>query len=166
MKHIAALLLLVAGVIYLATHKSPVEKLMVPVTGYTEAQTGSRFVQIDPAILPVTPHYLAVPGVNTIVYFHDKNCHACVQLDQNLVDFLRQRPDVAVRKVSMTVEGDAYYQAIRDFKWKVWMAPAILIFDRQGKLIAADNGTDFAGGELLDDWMEKEAKKEANAAHR
>jgi hypothetical protein len=164
MKHLAALLLLLAGAVLFATHKSPLEKLMVPVSGYTEAQAGNRFVELDPAILPVTPHYLAVPGVNTIVYFHDKNCHACVQMDQNLADFLRLRPDVAVRKVSMTPEGDAYYKAIRDFKWKVWMAPGILIFDKKGKLVAADDGTDFSGGELLDRWMEQEAKKAANAA--
>lgn len=164
MKHLLALLLLVAGIVYFATYKSAVDKLMVPVTGYTEAQTGNRFVELDRALLPVTPHYLAVPGVTTIVYFHDKNCAACLQMDVNLADFLRQRPDVAVRKVSMTVEGDAYYQAIRDFKWKVWMAPAILIFDKKGKLLAADDGTDFSGGELLDAWMEKEAKKAVHAA--
>lgn len=164
MRHLLVLLLLVVGIVYFATHKSDVDKLMVPVTGYTEAQTGNRFVQVDESLLPVTPHYLAVPGVTTIVYFHDKNCGACIQMDRNLVDFLRMRPDVAVRKVSMTVEGDAYYKAIRDFKWKVYMSPGILIFDKKGKLIAADEGTDFSGGALLDEWMEKEAKKAANAA--
>jgi hypothetical protein len=85
-------------------------------------------------------------------------------MDLNLVDFLRLRPDVAVRKVSMTAQGDAYYKAIRDFKWKIWMSPGIFIFDKKGKLIAADEGTDFSGGELLDEWMEKEARKAANAA--
>ena len=166
MKHLLALLLLVAGAVYFATHKSEVDKLMVPVTGYAEAQTGNRFVEVDQALLPVTPHYLAVRGVATIVYFHDNNCAGCVTMDQNLADFLRLRPDVAVRKVSMTVEGDAYYKAIRDFQWKVWMSPGILVFDKKGKLIAADDGTDFSGTELLEEWMEKEAKKAANAASR
>lgn len=166
MKHLLVLLMLVAGAVYFATHKSDVDKLMVPVTGYTEAQTGNRFVEIDPALLPVTPHYLAVRGVSTVVYFHDKDCGGCVTMDQNLADFLRLRPDVAVRKVSITAQGDAYYKAIRDFQWKVWASPGILVFDKKGKLIAADDGTDFSGTELLEEWMEKEAKKAANAASR
>jgi hypothetical protein len=161
MKHYLVVLALFGGALYFATMKSPLEQLMIPVTGAAAAQGGSRFAVIDPALLPVTPAYLAVPGVTTIVYFHDKTCANCIKMDVDVDDFLRLRPDVAVRKVSITVEGDAYYKAIRDFKWKVYMAPSFIIFDKHGKMIAADQATDDAGSELLTAWMVKEAEKAA-----
>lgn len=161
MKHFLVVLALACGAVFFAMKKSPVEKLMIPVTGAAAAKGGSRFALIDPKVLPVTPAYLAVPGVTTIVYFHDKNCVNCIKMDRDVDDFLRLRPDVAVRKVSITVEGDAYYKAIRDFKWKVYLSPSFIIFDKHGKMIAADEATDDSGSELLTEWMVKEAEKAA-----
>lgn len=164
MKHFLVMLILAGGALFFATKKSPVEKLMIPVTGPAAASGGSKFAVIDPAVLPVTPSFLAVPGVTTIVYFHDKNCVNCIKMDVDVDDFLRLRPDVAVRKVSIAVEGDAYYKAIRDFQWKVYLSPSFVIFDKNGKMIAADEGTDDAGSELLTEWMVKEAEKAAGMA--
>jgi len=164
-RHVVVFLLLAVAIAWLVTRASKVEELMIPVALYSAEQSGSRFVEIDRALLPVTPGYLSVPGVTTIVYFHDDTCHACVKMDRDLADFLRIRPDVAVRKVSMRVNGDAYHTTIRDFKWKVYVAPSILIFDKKGKLVAADEGTDVAGSDLLDEWMSKEAEKAAVASH-
>ena len=159
MKHWLIVLALLGATLFLATRQSAVERLMVPVTGAAAARGGSQFVQIDPGLLPVTPSYLAEPGTHTIVYFHDKTCENCAKMDQDIEDFLKLRPDVAVRKVSISVEGDAYYKAIRDFQWKVYMSPSFVIFDRKGKLMAADEALDDSGSELLHEWMVKEADK-------
>lgn len=164
MKHWIAFGLLGAAIVFFATRKSDVDKLMVPVASYDASRTGVRFVEVERALLPVTPHYLAMPGVTTVVYFHDKNCRSCIVADGNVEHFTRLRPDVAVRKVSIAVEGDAYHSAIRDYQWKVYMSPSFIVFDKHGKMLAADDGTDTAGTELFEAWMEKEADKANRSA--
>jgi len=163
LKHIFVFVLLALGILYLATKKSDLDILMIPVTGYTEAQTGNRFVEVDPGKLPISPKELAEYGVVTVVYFHDDTCPGCRRLDSELDDFLHVRPDVAVRKVHLSLNGDAYYDAIKNYKWKIYMAPCILIFGKNGKLIAADDRTDSSGQELLEEWIAKELQKAANS---
>jgi hypothetical protein len=162
LKHIIVLVLVAAGILYLATRKSSLEILMTPEQQYTAQQTGNRFVNVDPALLPVSPAHFAVPGVITVVYFHDDNCPGCHRLDQELDDFLRVRPDVAVRKIAMALNGDAYYDAIKNYRWRIYTAPCILIFGKDGKLIAADERTDSTGQDLLEEWISKELEKAAN----
>lgn len=164
MKHWLVVLALLGGALFLATRESAIERLMVPVTGAAAARGGSKFVAVDPLLLPVKPGFLAEPGTATIVYFHDKTCENCAKMDQDIDDFLKLRPDVAVRKVSISVEGDAYYKAIRDFQWKVYMSPSFIIFDRKGKMMAADEALDDSGSELLHEWMVKEADQAARSA--
>ena len=162
MKHVFVFVLLAVGIAYLAIRKSDLDILMIPVTGYTEEQTGNRFVEVDPVKLPISPRDLAEYGVVTVVYFHDDTCHGCRTLDRELEDFLRVRPDVAVRKVRLSLNGDAYYDAIKNYRWKIYMAPCVLIFGKNGKLIAADDRTDSSGQELLEEWISKELKKAAS----
>lgn len=161
MKHILVFVMLALGIGYLALRKSDLDTLMIHTANYTESQTGNRFVDVDPAAFPVTPKYLAESGVITVVYFHDETCHGCAMLDRQLKDFLPLRPDVAVRKVHISVGKDAYSEAIRNYRWKIYMAPCVLIFGKNGKLIAADKGTDGAGQELLEEWIAEELQKAA-----
>lgn len=158
MKHIIVFGLIAASILFFATRKSDLDKLLVPVTVYSEEQVGNRFVE-PPTTLPTTPSSVAEYGVFTIVYFHDDQCPGCMKLDKDLVDFSQVRPDVAIRKVRMRVDGDAYWTAIRDYQWKIYASPCILIFGTNGKLIAADIGTDYDGTELLYKWMKKELEK-------
>jgi hypothetical protein len=164
MRHVLVFAAFAAAIAFFATRKSDVDRLMVPVKVYSAQQVGNQFVNLDPRVLPVTPQFLAVRGVTTIVYFHDKTCANCIKMDQDIDDLLRLRPDVAVRKVSISVEGDAYYKAIRDFQWKVYMSPSVIIFDPQRKLVAADEGTDDTASELLYAWMRKESEQAAAGA--
>jgi len=150
MRHIVVLLIVALGIYLLATRKSDLDILMAPVANYAEAQVGNRFVEVDRDKLPITPKDLAESGVVTVVYFHDDTCYGCGRLDRDLNDFLRVRPDVAVRKVRMSLNGDAYYQAIKDYQWKIYTAPCILIFGKDGKLIAADERTNSTGQDLLE----------------
>jgi len=85
-------------------------------------------------------------------------------MDRDIAEFLMFRPDVAVRTVNIQVERGAYYQAIHDFKWKVYVSPSVIIFDQKGKMVEADEGTDISGSELLRKWMVKEADKAATRA--
>ncbi|MBI3283636.1 MAG: hypothetical protein HYZ65_02115 [Burkholderiales bacterium] len=162
MKHVLVFIALGLAVCFLAIKKSDLDILMIPVTSYTEAQTGNRFVDANPDQLPTTPKQLAEPGVLTVVYFHDENCSGCHQLDQNIADFLRVRPDVAIRKVHISPGNNGYSKAIRDYRWKIYMAPCILIFGKDGKLIAADEKTNAAGQDLLEEWIFKELQQAAN----
>jgi len=162
MKHVVIFILIAISIYFLAIRKSDLDKLLVPITTYTEAQTGNRYVDIDPAKLPITPHELAELGVITIVYFHDNECHGCQQMDRDLTDFLRIRPDVAIRKIAMSPGNDGYTEAIRDYQWRVYTAPCILIFGPNRKLIAGDDGVDGRGFDLLEDWMRAELTKAAN----
>jgi hypothetical protein len=94
-----------------------------------------------------------------VVYFHDKICPGCAQLDQNLSSFLKIRPDVAVRKIAISVGSDAYSDAIYAYQWRIYMTPCILIFDPNQKLIAADDKTDSTGQDLLEEWIWREQNK-------
>ena len=162
MKHIVVFIVIASSIYFLAIRKSDLDKLMIPATGYSETQVGNRFVDIEPSRLPITPYELVEPGVTTVVYFHDAQCHGCRQLDRNLTDFLRVRPDVAVRKVSISPGKDGYSEAIRNFRSRIYMTPFILIFSSNGKLIAGDDRTDGKGYDLLEKWMVAELKRAAN----
>lgn len=164
MKHLLILAFIAIAITALLTHKSPLDRLMEPVAHYTAVQTGNRF--IDPATLrlPVEPRQLAERGVTTVVYFHYDQCPGCASLDRNLDDFLKLRPDVAVRKIAIKPGQDAFSEAIRDYRWRIYMTPCILIFDGRGKLIAADDRTDGSGQELLERWIEEEFKKRGDKA--
>lgn len=159
MRHIAVFLVLALSIYFLAVKKSDLEILMVPATDYSQEHVGNRFVDVDPRRFPMTPAGLAERGVITVVYFHDDTCPGCLKLDRDLEDFLRVRPDVAVRKVRMSLDGDAYYQTIRNYQWPVYMAPCILLFGKNGKLIAADKKTNSDGQDLLEEWIYEELRR-------
>lgn len=161
MKHVIVFVLLVLGIFLLATRKSNLDVLMTPVARHAEVQAGDRFVEVAPSRFPITPKELAEPGMITIVYFHDETCPGCIKLDRDLADFRQVRPDVAVRKVRITLNGDAYYEAIKNYQWEIYAAPFILIFGKDGKLIAADEKTNFAGQDLLEEWIGEELSKAA-----
>lgn len=160
MKHVLVFILIALGIYYLAIRKTDLDALMVPVANYTEAQVGNRFVEMEPERLPIQPWQLAEPGVNTVVYFHDEKCPSCRVLDGNLADFLRARPDVSVRKVRVGPEEKDYAKANVDYQWRIFMSPCILIFNKDGKLVAADDRTETTGQKLLYQWINAELRKD------
>jgi hypothetical protein len=162
LKHVLVFVALGLAIFFLAIKKSDIDVLMVPITNDTEAQAGNRFIDVEPDLLPITPKFLAEVGVITVVYFYDKNCSGCINLDQNIADFLVVRPDVAVRKVSINPGKNGYSGAIRDYQWKIYATPCILIFDKNRQLIAADKKLSAAGQNLLEKWIARELDKAAN----
>jgi hypothetical protein len=165
MKHVVILAALVAAIAWLVLQPSALDQLSKPPTAAALARmtapAGNQFVTVDRVLMPVTPSYFAVPHRITVVVFHDDTCPNCGELDRNLEDFGRLRPDVAIRKIHITLNGDAYYQAIRDYRWNIYLMPCVLIYDRDGKLVAADEKTNADGGDMLTRWMNREADRAA-----
>ncbi|MFZ6752811.1 TlpA family protein disulfide reductase [Undibacterium sp. Dicai25W] len=159
MKHILIFLTIGVSILILATRKSALDIVLLSTVNYSSEQVGNRFLEVEESRLPISPKDLVQPGVITIIYFHDIKCPGCLKMDRDMEDFVKIRPDVAIRKIAMSVDGDAYNKAIRDYRWKIYSAPCILIFGKNGKLIAADEKLNFAGSELLREWMEKEFER-------
>lgn len=159
MKHVLVFVALGLAIYILAIKKSDLDLLTIPATNYSEVQVGNRFVDIEPSELQMTPKQFSVPGVTTVVYFHDDKCSGCLQLDQSIPAFLVARPDVAIRKVRMELGSNGYSKAIKKYQWPIYMAPTILIFDKNSKLIAADEKTDSSGQDLLEKWITRELEK-------
>jgi hypothetical protein len=156
MKHLLVVAALLFGIYWLGFKKSDLERLLVPVGVYAESQVGERFIEPDAVPFPTTPDQLAESGVTTIVYFRDDDCSGCRDLDRDLAALLRVRPDVAVRKVAIRPGENGYSEAIRKYRWRIYMSPCILIYGENGKLVAADDGTDSAGYDLLMEWIRRE----------
>lgn len=156
---------LAAAIAWLILKPSDLDKLSRPPPAAVLARAvepgGNTFVDVSQLKRTVTPHYFTVPHRTTVVIFHDDTCPACVDLDRNLADFTRLRPDVAIRKVRITLNGNAYYSAIRNYRWPIYLMPCVLIFNSDGKLIAADEKTNADGGDLLNRWMDREARRAA-----
>ena len=159
-----------AAIAWLVLKPSTLDQLSTPPSvrelSRASGPGGNSFVDVSGLKRTVTPHYFAVPHRTTIVIFHDDTCPACRDLDRNLEDFTRLRPDVAIRKVRITLDGNAYYRAIRNYRWNIYLMPCVLIYDADGKLVVADHETNAAGGNMLDRWMNREAVRAANRTSR
>jgi hypothetical protein len=156
MKHLLVVATLLFGIYWLGFKKSDLDSLLVPVETYAQSQVGERFIEPGAVPLPTTPDRLAESGVTTVVYFRDDACSGCRDLDRDLAALLRVRPDVAVRKVAISPGKDGYSEAIRKYRWRIYMSPCVLIYGQNGKLIAADDRTDAAGYDLLMEWIRRE----------
>jgi len=91
------------------------------------------------------------PGRHTIIEFYTTRCPGCRRLSRYLDDFSRRRPDVAIRKVKLDREAAEQFN--------VRTVPHVIIYDADGKLLAQDSGSDKAGLDLLQEWMQEEARR-------
>ncbi|MDR1935157.1 MAG: thioredoxin family protein [Candidatus Accumulibacter sp.] len=163
MKHIVIFLLLAAGIAFLATRKSDLDRVMEPTAVYGEDQVG--IVEVAPGSMSLSPQTLAESGVISIIFFYEETCPASRQMDNNLHDFVQRfRPDVAVRKVNV---ADRERNLIREYpcleQFVAYRTPCFLIFDKKKNLIAADDKTkDSSGSDFLLKWMNAEMRKAAN----
>lgn len=168
MRHWLVLAILGAALAWLILKPSELDRLVKLPSAQSLARAaqpgGNTFVTVSEAVLPVTPHFFTVPHRTTVIVFHDLTCPGCARLDRDLEDFTKLRPDVAIRKIHITLDGNAYYSAIHNFRWPIFLMPCVLIFDEDGKLIAADYKTNADGGDLLDRWMQREAERTARRA--
>lgn len=161
MKPILVFAGLAAAIGWLVLAPSTLDKLSARPKTYLTDVADNAFVEVDRTRLPVTPAYFSVAGRITVVVFHDATCEGCITLEHDLEDFHKLRPDVAIHKIRIPPAGKGYYTAISDYSWNIYMAPCVLIYDRNGKLLVADKAYDSPGHDLLYEWMTREAERAA-----
>jgi hypothetical protein len=96
------------------------------------------------------------PGHHTVFIFSAAWCPACRALEGHLPHFLELRPDVVVRMISI---DDPQRSAIHATGVNLRSIPHVVIYDADGKRVAADDGSDKSAHEMLIRWMNDEFQK-------
>jgi len=148
-------LFLFGSAYYFWKRPSKIEYLVKSKTAVDPEKSGLVLVSIPEDELPIFSDRLAFIGIVTVLYFRDPNCLGVSILDKNLTDFLKYRPDVAVRQIALEPSRNGYLKAIRGYRLNIWTSPFIVIFDKAGKVLASDKKLVFDGAELLDAWIYK-----------
>ena len=146
---------LFGGAYYFWKRPSKMEYLVKSKAPVDPEKSGLVLVSIPEDELPIFSDRLAFIGLVTVLYFRDPNCPGVSILDRNLIDFLKYRPDVAVRQIALEPSRNGYLKAIRGYRLNIWTSPFIVIFDKAGKVLASDNKLVSDGAELLDAWIYK-----------
>ena len=148
--------LLFGGAYYYWKRPSKLDYLMKSKGPVVPGKSGLAIVVIPDDELPIFSDRLAILGVVTVLYFRDPNCSATASTDRDLAEFLKYRPDVAVRQIPMEPSPHGgYLKAIHDYRLNIWTSPFIVLFDKQGKILASDDKLESAADDLLYSWMYK-----------
>jgi hypothetical protein len=164
MKYVIGAIVLGIAIYYFGIRGSDVERLLMPVTAAPESIVQDSHVEFDQRSLPLNDTTYLEAGQYTIIYYHWAQCPACRQLDSQLPPFLNLRKDVVVRRIQLANNWSTR-GALRDFNRNIGATPFILIFNPEGKLVAADEGTGRNGSDLLYKWMNAELEKQWKAQH-
>lgn len=99
-----------------------------------------------------------VPGRSNVCVFYNPQQVSGQQIAANLIDFHVLRPDVWIFKVRMDLENpnDAARWA---GPYAIERLPHVRIYDADGKIVAADKGTDSVGYDALLAWIATERSK-------
>ena len=97
-------------------------------------------------------------GLVTVVYFYKSSCKSCQIFDTNLNKMVSFRPDIAVTKIPGPGIG-GFNAAYMGKELNIRFLPFIMIFDREGKLVAEDNGDKHEGYDLFYEWLEEEVDR-------
>ena len=152
------LILLILVGVYLVNRDDPVDALVASAELIVhQAESGIQQLKGEGGS-SFDPTDLAQPGLVTVVEFYTDACPGCKRLRQHYKRFLKQRPDVAVRRVWMPDNWSVVW-AQRHFGLDIGSTPHIHIYDAQGQPVAVDVGNDKAGFDLLYEWMNAELKK-------
>jgi len=99
------------------------------------------------------------PGRITVFAFVSDSCPGCRKIRGHVQDHARQRPDVAIRLIDVGYRWRSDDCRAR-YGVNIYSVPHVLIYDAEGNLLAADDGRDKDGLELLYDWMNAEPRKQ------
>jgi len=145
---------------YAGSRDTELQQLMQPVNGV------GRLEHLDP---DPADHFavteLAEPDRVTIIEFYTESCLGCRRLKAHYRKFLPLRPDIMVKRVRMPDNWTPDW-AYNRFHLNIAATPHILIFDANGKLVAADTGFDKDGFDLLYKWMNAELRQQWNRQHQ
>ena len=100
------------------------------------------------------------PGRHTVFIFSAQWCPACRALESELPQFVLQRPDVAIRSISVD-DAQSTQAAMQNCGVKIRSIPHVVIYDSKGELVARDDGSDKSGYEVLTRWVSHELQHAA-----
>ncbi len=95
----------------------------------------------------------------TVIEFYADYCSSCRELNNYLRNFVKLRPDVAVRQIKLSNEWNTSV-AWENYKLNIRSIPHVLIYGHDGKLIVQDNGNKKDGYDFIYKWMNDEKKKD------
>ena len=97
------------------------------------------------------------PGRFTVIHLYDKKCSACRGMYPHIERLYELRPDVAIKLLHVTKN---YYSIIgKHYGLDVPHVPFTVILDKQGEIIASDDGHENAGYDLFYEWLNAEQKR-------
>jgi thioredoxin-related protein len=117
----------------------------------SEAAPAAGRTGIVPAVLNAPIVSQLEPGRVTVFVFSGRWCPACRRLERNIKRFAGVRPDVAFKFLESNDRWRAQYN--------IHTVPHVVMFDANGKQIAADSGSDKSAYELLYRWMGEESQR-------
>lgn len=158
MKNKIVLVFLIGIVVWFINRETVIDKLMAvefPIA--TTQKSGIQFY--DPERYETVDMAEQIEkGVVTLVHLYKTSCRGCTVLNTNIDKLVRFRPDVAVTKIP--APGVANYKATyMGEKLNVKFLPFVMIFDREGKLVASDDGEKHEGFDLFYEWLQEEVDR-------
>lgn len=158
MKNKFLILIAIVAAIWHFAYESTMDKLM-KVEYPIAVQSGSGEQYYDPKRYSVVDmDDMREPGLVTLVHLYKKGCRGCETLNNNIGKLVQYRPDVAVLQIP--APGMANYTAnYKGEKLNVKFLPFVMIFDREGNLLASDDGKEHEGFDLFYEWMQEEVDR-------
>jgi hypothetical protein len=157
--------LLSSGLYYYSTRYVSLGGVSTVMPDLAPSVPANMFVQPDYQRLPIQTADYATAGHYTVVVFHQQRCPDCQRLDRELVDFLKYRKDVAVRKIDLGANWSTQ-GTLRDFGRKIRWTPFVVIYGPDLKLVQADDAGKRKAWKLLSKWIEHESAKAAHSQMR
>lgn len=152
-RHIIFFTLIAAGLYFVNTYDSVLNKLMKPMPITAAEGAGIQDVEFDTK--RYEPISELVEGAFTVLYFYSDSCPGCRRLNSDLKRFVQVRPDVAIRRFDLGFKWSSDY-AYNTYRLRIAKTPFILIYGPDGSLITEDVGLGDDGHNLLYDWMNEE----------
>ena len=107
---------------------------------------------------------LIVTGLPTIIEFCTKECPGSKRLNRHFDQFLKLRPDVAVRQIYLPNNWQPE-EVREEYQVDVGSVPHIIIYDPDGDLVVQDDGRNKEGFDFLYKWMNDEIQKDWEQKH-
>lgn len=103
-------------------------------------------------------HDYVSPGQATVVEFYVSWCPGCKALNSNYTQFMRLRPDVAIRRIKM-IDKWGHSWAKKQYGLDIHSTPHIIIFNPEGQIAIQDKGKNKEAYNYLYKWMNSEAQE-------
>lgn len=97
-------------------------------------------------------------GRITLVQFYDEKCKPCRQMFGRIDNLSHMRPDVAIKLLHVSKN---YYSIVGEhYGLDVPHVPFTVILDKEGEILASDDGHENAGYDLFYEWFNAERRRD------